>query len=100
MFLVVSARVLPLGIGRWWSLKKEPNNRLTKLCPRTARPRKWLAIPGLHGDPVRIYHMTMEQALFYHRKVFATMKVNTFGAWWKFGGWYKDYRETISTCPR
>ena len=61
---------------------------------------QWLAITGLHGDPDRIYDMTMDEALVYHRKAFATMKVDTFGAWWKFGGWYKDYRETISTCPR
>ena len=78
------------------SSHEEPNAQHTLVVAGN----QWLAIPGLHGDPDRIYHMTVDEALLYHRRVFATMKKDTFGAWWKFGGWYKDYRETISTCPR
>ena len=76
--------------------EEEPNAQHTLVVAGN----QWLAIPGLYGDPDRIYHMTVDEALLYHRRVFATMKKDTFGAWWKFGGWYKDYRETISTCPR
>jgi hypothetical protein len=60
---------------------------------------QWLVIPGLHGHPCRTFHLTMEDAITYHKSVFAAIKANKWPTWWKFVGWYRRWRETVSTRP-
>lgn len=60
---------------------------------------QWLVIPGLHGHPRRTFRLTMEDALTYHRKVFANLKANNWLSWWRFLRWYLRWRKTVSTRP-
>jgi hypothetical protein len=58
---------------------------------------QWLVIPGLHGSPRRTYRLTVEEALSYHRKVFAALKDNNWLGWLRFLRWYLRWRKTVST---
>ena len=57
---------------------------------------QWLVIEGLHGNPRRTYRMTPEQSLEYQRHVFAAIKNFSFGEFWRFTSWYKEWRKTCS----
>jgi hypothetical protein len=61
--------------------------------------RQWMVLPGLHGKPGRTYRMPLDEALEYHRQAFAALKANTFGAWWRFASWYKQWRKKVSSRP-
>ncbi len=60
---------------------------------------QWLVIPGLYGSPRRTYRLTIEEALNYHRKVFAALKANNWLGWLRFLRWYLRWRKTVSTRP-
>lgn len=58
--------------------------------------RKWMVLPGLQGEPRRVYKLSLEEALAYHRRAFAAMKINSWGEWWRFARWYRDWRKGVS----
>ena len=41
--------------------------------------RQWLLIPGLHGQPERVFHINKEKGLELHRKMFSAMKADGLG---------------------
>lgn len=58
--------------------------------------RQWLVLPGLQGQPRRVYKLNLQEALAYHRRAFAAMKKNTWGEWMAFARWYRDWRKGVS----
>jgi hypothetical protein len=58
--------------------------------------RQWLVVPGLQGEPRRVYKLNLPEALAYHRRAFAAMKTNTWSAWWSFARWYREWRKGVS----
>ena len=58
--------------------------------------REWLVITGLHGSPKRVYRIDVDQAVEYQKTVFKTFKTNTWGSWWKFRKWYRQWRKDVS----
>lgn len=60
---------------------------------------QWLVIPGLHGRPRRTFRLTMDEALTYHRKVFAALKADNWLSWLRFWRWYLRWRKTVSARP-
>lgn len=60
---------------------------------------QWLVLPGLHGTPQRTYRLTPPQALDFQRQLYHALKTNTFGGWWRFASWYRQWRVTRSTKP-
>lgn len=63
-----------------------------------ARNGQWVVVPGLHGDPERAFRINAEQAIDYQRRLFQAAKKNSFAAWWRFIGWYKDWRRGVSVA--
>jgi hypothetical protein len=58
--------------------------------------RQWVVLPGVQGQARRVYKLNLQEALAYHRRAFAAMKMNTWGAWWSFARWYRDWRKGVS----
>jgi hypothetical protein len=57
---------------------------------------QWLVIPDLHGNPRRTFRMTLEEAITYHKRVFAAMKADKWSTWWQFARWYQRWRKSVS----
>lgn len=57
---------------------------------------QWIVVPGLHGKPKRVFELSVEDALEYHRRVFAALKENRLGTLWRFGKWYRKWRPSVS----
>ena len=60
-------------------------------------PGQWLVIPGLQGSPGRVFNLTMEDALIYHRRVFSALKANRWRSWMSFQRWYVGWRKQVSS---
>jgi hypothetical protein len=58
--------------------------------------RQWLVLPGLQGQPRRVYKLNLQEALAYHRRAFEAMKINTWSAWMGFARWYREWRKGVS----
>jgi len=58
---------------------------------------QWIVVPGLHGKPRRVFRLNMDDALTYHRTVFAALKANRLSQWYKFWRWYMHWRKSVST---
>lgn len=59
--------------------------------------RRWEVVPGLHGTARRSYTLTLEEAIRYHRHVFAALKANSLLNWIRFGLWYRSWRKSVSS---
>lgn len=60
---------------------------------------QWLVIPGLHGEPRRIFELTPDEALAYHRHTLATIKGTGPLRWLAFRRWYVRWRRDVSRRP-
>jgi hypothetical protein len=58
---------------------------------------EWLVISGLHGTAKRTYWLSPEQALTFQRQLYKALKEDTFGSWWQFSNWYREWRKTVSS---
>lgn len=59
--------------------------------------KKWMVIPGIHGDAKRVFNLTPQNAIDYQRKVFIALNENTMKGWKEFKKWYIDWRPGVST---
>lgn len=57
---------------------------------------QWLVIPGLHGRPRRTFRLTVDDALTYHRRVFAALREDSWLGWLRFMAWYLRWRPAVS----
>ena len=58
--------------------------------------KEWQVSPGLHGDPGRIFRLTIDDALAFHSQAHRALKANTKIGWLKFGRWYLRWRRVVS----
>ena len=75
----------------------DPNGQQQATHTLAYAARQWVVLPGLHGVARRSYRLTPDQSLDYQRHVFAAMKRNSLAAWWQFAGWYRRWREAVSS---
>lgn len=61
--------------------------------------RSWHVAPGLHGAPGRVFRLTIDEALKFHRYSYNALKSNTMLGWLKFGRWYLRWRRRVSDRP-
>lgn len=57
---------------------------------------QWLVIPGLYGKAERTYHLSPTDALAFQRQLYAALKDDSYGAWWRFANWYREWRIKVS----
>lgn len=55
----------------------------------------WLVIPGLQGEPERIFRVSVADALELQRHLFAGMKAGSWLEWLKIGRWYVGWRKKV-----
>lgn len=58
---------------------------------------QWLVLPGLVGNPARTYRLTLQDALTYQKRVSSAMKTDRLSEWTRFGQWYREWRQGVST---
>ena len=58
--------------------------------------KKWIVIPGVHGNAKRIMRLSPDDGIAYQRKVFEAQKQNNAKAWRKFKKWYLDWRKGVT----
>ena len=58
--------------------------------------KKWIVIPGLHGDAKRVFDLSPDQAIDYQKQVYMADKVDTRKAWRNFNKWYLKWRKKVS----
>lgn len=59
--------------------------------------KKWMVIPGTHGQAKRVFTLSPQDAIDYQRKVFIALNTNTMKGWKEFKTWYVDWRSNVST---
>jgi len=59
--------------------------------------KKWMVIPGVHGEAKREFNLTPQNAIDYQRQVFIALNQNNTKGWKTFKKWYIDWREGVST---
>ena len=55
----------------------------------------WLVIPGLHGEPERVFRVSVADVLELQRRLFAGMKAGSWREWIKIGRWYVGWRKKV-----
>lgn len=58
--------------------------------------KEWQVSPGLHGNPGRIFYLTIDEVLAFHTHAYRALKTNSKIAWLKFGRWYLRWRSLVS----
>ncbi len=57
--------------------------------------KRWLVVPGLHGEPKRIFRVSVENAVGLQKQLFAGIKAGNWREWLKIAKWYVDWREKV-----
>ena len=57
---------------------------------------QWVVIPGLHGHPRRVFDLSMDDALEYHRRTIDAIHKDSLMNWLAFASWYKNWRKGVS----
>ena len=58
--------------------------------------KEWLVFPGLHGEPGRVFRLTVGDALEFHKHVFNALKTDSRIGWINFARWYLKWRKRVS----
>lgn len=58
--------------------------------------KEWLVSPGLHGEPGRVFRLTVDDALEFHKHVFSALKIDSSRGWIVFARWYLKWRNRVS----
>ena len=58
--------------------------------------KEWLVSPGLHGEPGRVFRLTVDDALEFHKRVFSALKIDSSRGWIVFARWYLKWRNRVS----
>lgn len=62
--------------------------------------KEWLIFPGTHGDAGRVFWLTIDDALDFHKKVFQAIKTNSKVGWLQFARWYLRWRKKMCENPQ
>jgi hypothetical protein len=60
---------------------------------------QWTVSDGLLGKPKRVFRLNEAETLNYMRHVHMTRKSANPKVWLEFVGWYRDWRDRVSTAP-
>lgn len=58
--------------------------------------KEWSISSGIHGNPGRVFRLTVEEALDFHKRVFDAIKIDSRIGWMKFTRWYLTWRRLVS----
>ena len=58
--------------------------------------KEWLVSPGLHGEPGRVFRLTVDDALEFHKHAFSALKTDSRVGWITFARWYLKWRKRVS----
>jgi len=58
--------------------------------------KEWLVFPDLHGKPGRVFRLTVEDALEFHKHAFNALKTDSGIGWIIFARWYLKWRKRVS----
>ena len=58
--------------------------------------KEWLVFPGLHGEPGRVFRLTVDDALEFHKHAFNALKTDSRTGWLTFARWYLKWRKRVS----
>ena len=58
--------------------------------------KEWLVYPGLHGEPGRVFRLTVDDALEFHKNAFGALKTDSRIGWISFARWYLKWRKRVS----
>jgi len=58
--------------------------------------KQWIVADGIHGEALREFHITPEDAIRYQKAAFKAQKEDTRKSWRKFKKFYLDWREDVS----
>ena len=58
--------------------------------------KEWLVSPGLHGEPGRVFRLTVDDALEFHKHAFSALKTDSRIGWITFARWYLKWRKRVS----
>ena len=53
--------------------------------------KEWSVSSGLHGEPGRVFRLTVDDALEFHKHAFAALKTNSNIGWLTFARWYLKF---------
>ena len=73
-------------------IKNEPEIGHTLVFER----KEWLVFPGLHGNPGRVFRLTIDDALEFHKHAFNALKIDSRTGWLTFARWYLKWRKHVS----
>ena len=73
-------------------IKDEPEVGNTLVFER----KEWLVFPGLHGEPGRVFRLTVDDALEFHKHAFSALKTDSRVSWITFARWYLKWRRKVS----
>lgn len=55
----------------------------------------WLVVPGLYGQPGRVFNLTVSDALELQKQLFAGMKADKVSEWVAIAKWYVEWRKRV-----
>ena len=58
--------------------------------------KEWLVFSGLHGNPGRVFRLTIDDALEFHKQALTALKADSRFSWLKFARWYLSWRKRVS----
>ena len=73
-------------------IRQEPEVGHTLVFER----KEWLVFPGLHGEPGRVFRLTVDDALEFHNHAFGALKTDSRIGWMTFARWYLKWRKRVS----
>ncbi len=57
---------------------------------------QWSLLSGLQGEPGRVFHLTIDDALDFHAHAFSALKTDSRIGWMIFAHWYLKWRRRVS----
>ena len=58
--------------------------------------KEWLIFKGIHGNPGRVFRLTVDDALDFHKHAFIALKSDSKMRWLTFVRWYLIWRHRVS----
>ena len=56
---------------------------------------RWHVVKGLYGSAKRVFRISVQDAWEFQRQIYAGMKSNSWGEWFKIARWYVGWRKKV-----
>lgn len=57
--------------------------------------KKWLVIPGFHGEAQRVFRITVDDAVALQKRLFRGMQKDSWLEWMRIARWYVKWRKQV-----